>query len=156
MTAPTLVFGWGNPSRGDDALGPRFIEAFATLAARHPEWGAIDVLTDFQLQVEHALDLAGRRRVLFVDACAVSANEPVTLTRVTSHPDASLSSHALSPQALLAVAADLDEEASPACWLLAIAGSDFTLGAPLSAAAEDNLRAALARAAQWVVSAEID
>ena len=26
MTAPTLIFGWGNPSRGDDALGPLFVE----------------------------------------------------------------------------------------------------------------------------------
>ena len=26
MTAPLLVFGWGNASRGDDALGPLLIE----------------------------------------------------------------------------------------------------------------------------------
>jgi NAD-reducing hydrogenase large subunit len=39
LTAPTLIFGWGNPSRGDDALGPLFVEHFTELAARHPEWG---------------------------------------------------------------------------------------------------------------------
>jgi hypothetical protein len=33
LTAPTLIFGWGNPSRGDDALGPLFVEHFAELAA---------------------------------------------------------------------------------------------------------------------------
>jgi hypothetical protein len=78
LTAPTLIFGWGNPSRGDDALGPLFVEHFTALAARHPEWGAVECLTDFQLQVEHALDLQGRRRVLFVDA-SLDAPAPCSL-----------------------------------------------------------------------------
>ena len=38
LTAPTLVFGWGNASRGDDALGPLFIERLRALAL--PAWNA--------------------------------------------------------------------------------------------------------------------
>ena len=67
MKAPTLVFGWGNRSRGDDALGPLFVER---LLATRP--AGVEGLEDYQLQVEHALDLVGRRRVLFVDASRVA------------------------------------------------------------------------------------
>ena len=66
--APLLVLGVGNPSRGDDALGPLFIERAAEALKERVAAGELELLTDFQLQIEHALDLEGRRRVVFVDA----------------------------------------------------------------------------------------
>ena len=149
MIAPTLIFGWGNPSRGDDALGPLFVEHFIELASRHPEWGAVDCLTDFQLQVEHALDLQGRQRVLFVDA-SLDAPAPCTLARIEAARDASFTTHAMSPQAVLKVYADIEDGAPPPCWLLAIRGERFELGAPLGDAAKDHLKAALQTAAEWI------
>jgi hydrogenase maturation protease len=149
LTAPVLIFGWGNPSRGDDALGPLFVEHFATLAARHPEWGAIDCLTDFQLQVEHALDLQGRRRVLFVDA-SLEAPAPCSLELITAAKDASFTTHAMSPQAVLKVYADIEDGEPPPCWLLAIRGERFELGDPLSETAQHSLQAALQVAADWI------
>ena len=149
MTAPTLIFGWGNPSRGDDALGPLFVEHFTALAARHPEWGEVECLTDFQLQVEHALDLQGRRRVLFVDA-SVDAPAPCSLARIEAARDASFTTHAMSPQAVLKVYADIDGGEPPPCWLLAIRGERFELGEGLSAAAQQSLQAALQLAADWM------
>jgi hydrogenase maturation protease len=151
LIAPTLIFGWGNPSRGDDALGPLFIEHFTALAALHPEWGAVDFLTDFQLQVEHALDLQGRRRVLFVDA-SLDAVPPCSLTRIEAERDASFTTHAMSPQAVLKVYADIDEGEAPPCWLLAIRGERFELGEPLTEAAQQSLQAALQVAADWVAA----
>lgn len=152
MTAPTLVFGWGNPSRGDDALGPLFVEHFTALAARHPEWGKVECLTDFQLQVEHALDLQGRHRVLFVDA-SLDAPAHCSLVRIEAARDASFTTHAMSPQAVLKVFADIDDGAPPPCWLLAIRGERFELGEPLSAAAQASLQAALLVAADWIAGA---
>lgn len=149
MISPTLIFGWGNPSRGDDALGPLFVEHFTELAARHPEWGAVECLTDFQLQVEHALDLQGRRRVLFVDA-SLDAAPPFTLTRIEAARDASFTTHSMSPQAVLKVFADIDDGEPPPCWLLAIRGERFELGEALSAAAQANLAAGLAWTASWL------
>lgn len=149
MTAPTLIFGWGNPSRGDDALGPLFVEHFAALAARHPEWGAVECLTDFQLQVEHALDLQGRRRVLFVDA-SLNAPVPCSLARIEAARDASFTTHAMSPQAVLQVYADIQDDAPPPCWLLALRGERFELGDEISRSARSNLAAALAQAAHWI------
>jgi len=149
LTAPVLIFGWGNPSRGDDALGPLFVEHFSALAARHPEWGEVDCLTDFQLQVEHALDLQGRRRVLFVDA-SLDAPAPCSLTRIEAARDASFTTHAMSPQAVLKVFAEIEDGAPPPCWLLAIHGERFELGEELSATARQSLQAALQLAADWI------
>jgi len=67
--APLLVFAVGNPSRGDDALGPtlahalRVEEEFADAAHAHAE-----LLEVVQLQIEDALALEGRSAVLFIDA----------------------------------------------------------------------------------------
>ena len=63
--APVLVFGWGNLSRGDDALGPMLVDRLRALL---PDDSGVEFLDDYQLQIEHALDLVGRDRVLFVDA----------------------------------------------------------------------------------------
>ena len=151
MIAPTLIFGWGNPSRGDDALGPLFVEHFTALTALHPEWGELEFLTDFQLQVEHALDLQGRRRVLFVDA-SLDATPPCSLVRIEAERDASFTTHAMSPQAVLKVYADIDEGEAPPCWLLAIRGERFELGEPLTEAAQQSLQAALQLAADWIAA----
>jgi hydrogenase maturation protease len=153
LTAPTLIFGWGNPSRGDDALGPLFVEHFAELAGRHPEWGEVECLTDFQLQVEHALDLQGRQRVLFVDA-SLDAPAPCSLVRIEAARDDSFTTHAMSPQAVLKVFADIDDGAPPPCWLLAIRGERYELGDGLSAEAAQNLPAALHAAVEWLLAGQ--
>ena len=149
MTASTLIFGWGNPSRGDDALGPLFIERFQLLAAENPAWGEIEFLTDFQLQVEHALDLRDRRRVLFVDA-SIDTPAPFKATLVMPARDTSFTSHAMTPQALLHTWCQIDQQAPPPTWLLAIRGESFELGAEPGAAALENLAAALCWAENWV------
>lgn len=151
MSAPTLIFAWGNPSRGDDALGPLFIEHFQALAARHPEWGAIDFLTDFQLQVEHALDLQGRQRVLFVDASS-RGTDACCLQPIAAAKDASFTTHAMSPQAVMQVYAEIEDADPPPCWLLGIRGESFELGAPLSAPAHQALAAAMESAAAWLAA----
>ena len=78
VVPPLLVLAWGNPSRGDDALGPLLAERLLAHAGAPSLVGRVEVLTDFQLQVEHALDLVGRERILFVDA-ALDLAEPFTV-----------------------------------------------------------------------------
>ncbi len=142
MGARVLVFGYGNPSRGDDALGPELIRLLEDELPRRPSWAGAALLTDFQLQPEHALDLDGRDAVVFVDAAA-SGPEPYALTRLAAGRDPSYTSHALSPAAVLHVReAILGRPAVPA-YLLAIRGYGFELGEPMSEAALANLDAAL-------------
>jgi len=136
-----LVIGWGNPSRGDDALGPRLLEQLEADAASRPEWALHGFVSDFQLQPEHALDLDDAAQVLFVDASA-SISEAYRFSRVEAAPDGSFTTHALSPQALLAVREQIAGEPAPPAWLLAVRGDVFELGAPLSAQAETRLEGA--------------
>jgi hydrogenase maturation protease len=149
MNANTLIFTWGNPSRGDDALGTLFGERIAEIAAAHPEWGEVECLTDFQLQIEHALDLHERGRVLFVDA-SLDAAPPYAVSSIAPQRDASFTSHAMTPQAVLQVYVDLEDEPPPPAWLLAIRGEAFELGAPIAPGAQNNLEAALVWAASWL------
>ncbi len=151
FTAPVLVIGWGNPSRGDDALGPLFVEELSRrVQDRHVEW-----LSDFQLQVEHALDLAGRERVLFVDA-SLQARPPFEVVPLTGMRDRSFTTHALSPAALLQVFHDIGGGEPPACTLLAIRGDSFALGEPPGAAARANLAEALAWGERWLAREPAD
>jgi hydrogenase maturation protease len=140
---PLLVIGIGNPSRGDDALGPLAAEHIAALGL-----AGVEVLTDFQLQVEHALDLVGRQRVLFIDASA-ALDDAYVLAPLAAERDASISTHALAPPAVLYCHEQLIGPAPP-CWLLAIRGQSFELGAELSAQAADALVAALAAIRPWL------
>ncbi|RTL54212.1 MAG: hydrogenase maturation protease [Rhodocyclaceae bacterium] len=142
--APVLVFGWGNPSRGDDALGPLFVEAIEALALP-----GVECLTDFQLQVEHALDLAGRRRVLFVDA-SVDAAAPYTVEALTPARDATFSSHAMSPRAVLQAWADLGNPLPEEVKLLAIRGESFELGDGLTPGAKEHLQQAIGFVEKWL------
>ena len=146
MTLPLLVFGWGNRSRGDDALGPLCVERLrAELAPRDD----IEFLDDYQLMVEHVLDLHGRRRVLFVDASLVCA-PPFETLALRAAADGSISSHSLSPQALLQVYRELHDEDAPPCTLLAIRGMRFELGEAPGATALAHLDAALHWARGWL------
>jgi hydrogenase maturation protein HypF len=139
--APLLVLGVGNPSRGDDALGPLFVERIAAGLAREISSGAVELLTDYQLQIEHALDLTGRARVVFVDA-SVSAAPPFEFARIAPRLDRSHSTHSLSPEAVLATHRSIAGE-PPESWVLAIRGERFELGEPLSARAGAHLDAAV-------------
>ncbi len=138
MTAPRLVIGIGNPSRGDDALGPACIEALEALAPPRTE-----LLTDFQLQVEYLLDLAERREVIFVDAAA-GGPAPFSFAPVVASDRPGCSTHAVPPGEVLAAYQRHYGTPPPASHVLAIRGYRFDLGAPLSAAATANLEAALA------------
>ena len=57
-----VVLGWGNDSRGDDALGPALVDRIAAA------WPDLPMVDDYQLQIEHALDLEGTEAALFLDA----------------------------------------------------------------------------------------
>jgi hydrogenase maturation protease len=140
--SPILIIGIGNPSRGDDALGPLLIERLEALQL--PD---VELITDFQLQVEFALDLQGRQRVIFVDA-SLDALPPFTFNPVSAAEDTSYSSHALSPSAVLHAYQKLFG-APPPAFVLAIRGTTFELGEDLSDEAAAHLQAAVA----WLTSA---
>lgn len=138
-----LVLGYGNPSRGDDALGPEFVRRLGEARAGAIAAGELEVLTDFQLQVEHALDLVGRRAVYLVDATAAAGAPEVEVRPARAVGDASLGSHRLSPEALLHAVREALGEEPPPTLVVAIRGERFELGEGLSEAGARNLEQAL-------------
>ena len=137
------VFGIGNPARGDDGLGPRFV---ASIEADKPE--RIVAEANYQLQVEDCLSLENCGAVVFVDA-SMSAKAPFELGPLSPDPASGLGSHSLPPGGLLALAASLNLNLPPA-FVMAIRGEAFEpFCEELSARAEDHLQAALHFFSQW-------
>ena len=139
MPAPILVFAVGNESRGDDALAPllvRSLEGSAEIAGR------VELIEDYQLQVEHVTDLSGRSAVLFVDA-DMSCAEPFHFSEIAAEKDSSYTSHVMTPFALLHTYRQVYGIDAPPAFLLRIRGYDFELGNPLSDKAAANLEAAI-------------
>ncbi|MEY4593331.1 MAG: hypothetical protein RIR18_2226 [Pseudomonadota bacterium] len=139
---PILVFGYGNPSRGDDALGPAFVDAVEALGLSD-----VECLTDYQLQVEHAMDLKGREKVVFVDASS-ALTESFKVSEVSAARDNTFTTHAISPAAVLQAYRQVEGDEPPPTFLLAIRGESFELGEAMSA----NAQAALADALEWFQS----
>jgi len=137
-TNPTLlIFGYGNPSRGDDALGPLLLERLETEGV-----SGIECLTDFQLQVEHALDLEGRELALFIDA-HLTCTPPYEFTLLQPELDRSYTTHAMSPAAVLQVYQQINHRPPPPSFMLSVRGERFELGEGLSLSAQANLEEAL-------------
>ena len=133
-----LIIGYGNPSRGDDALGPALLEWLEQERDAGGITVPFDTITDFQLQIEHALDLRGRELVLFVDS-SVSLSAPYRFSKLHPERDLSYTTHAISPTSLLVVYQQAVDEMPPESFLLEISGRHFELGEDMSDEAIDNL-----------------
>jgi hydrogenase maturation protease len=133
-----VVFGWGNDARGDDGLGPLLLARIA--AAGWPEVTAIE---DFQLQIEHALDLDGAEAALFLDA-GKNTPAPFSFMEIGPKRDMSHTTHALAPEAVLDVYARSLGRTPPPSFALCVPGERFELGEGLSAEARWRLEAAWA------------
>lgn len=136
MRAPVVVIAVGNPSRGDDAIGPLLADML-----ERADLPGVEVIVDYQLQVEHALDLEGRQLAVFIDA-AVDCTEPVEVRTLEPSRDASHTTHALSPAAVLDTCSRVSGRPPPPACALAVRGLRFGLGDGLSDEAQRNLGAA--------------
>jgi hydrogenase maturation protease len=138
MPAPVLILAIGNESRGDDAIAPLLSRR---LAAQH-DGGQFEFVEDFQLQIEHATDLVGRRLVLFLDA-GMDTPEPYRFRRAVNSDDRTLFSHAIAPEAVLATYSQVYRLPPPAAFVLCVRGERFELGEPPSAEAEMRMEQAM-------------
>lgn len=129
-----VIFAYGNPSRGDDALGPTLLHLLEDSYSQDN----IEFIEDFQLQVEHALDLENCDMALFIDA-SVSCPLPFHFTRLQAQPDSSYTTHAMHPAAVLYVYQQTYSQVPPPTFLLSVRGESFELGESLSSAAQSYL-----------------
>ncbi len=147
MTAPVVVFAVGNPSRGDDAIGPGLCARLAAWLEREGLAGQVELIEDFQLNIEHALDLQGRALALFIDA-GENTPAPYLFERIFPAALATHSTHALPPQAVLQVYRQTEGAEPPPAFVLCVRGESFELGEPLSLVAQLRLDGAMDLLAQ--------
>ena len=140
MRAPgkrLLFYGYGNPGRGDDGLGPALAAAIEQL-----DLPSTTVDSNYQLTVEDAAELAENDVVVFADADA-SGREPFWFGRVEPSAHLGISSHGVSPGALLALTEVLFGHRTEA-YVLGIRGYEFgELCESLSSRAQANLEQAV-------------
>lgn len=142
MTAPVVVFAVGNPSRGDDAIGPVIAGRLERWLAEKGLAGQVEVIEDFQLNIEYALDLKGRELVLFIDAGDNTA-DPYFFRQIHASPEPSHSTHALEPPAVLQVYLQIEGHEPPPSFVLCVRGERFELGEELTPAATARIDSAM-------------
>lgn len=131
------LFTWGNPSRGDDAIGP-ILHQIIELFIEQFSLKQIQLIEDFQLQPEHICDISGDACIIFIDA-SCQGDAPYQITEVHAAENIGYSSHALSPSALLTLYQQTQHKPSPPAFMVSVRGYNFDLGAPLSKQAEENI-----------------
>jgi hydrogenase maturation protease len=134
-----LLYGFGNPGRGDDGLGPALAAAIEKL-----DIPGITVDANYQLTVEDAAEIGGYTAVVFADA-ATQGPSPFWFSRIdaTSIKSVGWTSHSVSPAQVVALARDLFASKVTA-YVLGIRGFDFgELDESLSSRARDNLAEAV-------------
>jgi hydrogenase maturation protease len=137
LTANLLIYGYGNPGRGDDGLGPALAAALQDAAG--PD---TDVDSNYQLTVEDAADLAERDVVIFADA-DMNGPEPFWFGPVAPSEHLGIGSHDLTPGALVALTGALFGK-NVAAYALGIRGYDFgEFADTISPRAQANLAEAL-------------
>ena len=132
-----LVYGYGNPGRGDDGLGPALVAALEPLAA-----AGLTCESDYQLAIEDAATLAAYDVVVFVDA-DMSGPAPFWFDRVEPSRELSFSSHSATPGQVVGLAREMFG-AQVKAYVLGIRGYRCgELGDSLSEQASANLALAL-------------
>jgi hydrogenase maturation protease len=149
--ASVLLIGYGNPGRRDDGLGRLLAEE---LERRHDH---VTVQTDFQLGIEHCVEIARHTVTIFLDAARVGP-APFQVTHLAaggSGPSseraaeeqrsigAGFTTHLSNPKVLLALC-ESTFAVRPSAWLVGVRGYSFGGGEGLSRRAQRNARAAIA------------
>jgi hydrogenase maturation protease len=131
-----LVYGYGNPGRRDDGLGPEFI-------TRVEDWikeNRIDyVFTDsnYQLNIEDASTIQDFDIVIFVDA-TIEEIRDFDMVKVEPSEKVNFTMHAMDPSFVLDLCLKIYEKA-PEVYLLKIKGYDFELKEGITENAAENL-----------------
>jgi hydrogenase maturation protease len=113
-----LLYGFGNPGRQDDALGPLLVQKIERA-------GLSFVQTDsnYQLNIEDAVHIANFDLVIFVDT-TVEEVDVFRVRKITPSAQITFTSHQVKPESVLAMCEDMYGR-FPETWLVGIRGYEF-------------------------------
>ena len=135
-----LIYGIGNPSRQDDALGIVFVEKLQEWAGRE-NLENISFDSNYQLNIEDAYDVSEKDVVVFVDA-SVEPIDGFHFRQIFPGDSISISSHSISPESVLSLCEELYGK-KPVAFLLTIKGFSWELDSAMTDNARKNLNSAM-------------
>jgi hydrogenase maturation protease len=142
--ARTLILAWGNPLRGDDAVGWHIAAALQD----NPSWPDIEVETAHQLGPEMAERISQTGIVIFVDASVAHEPGSIRFERVSPSPSASGAfTHELNPAALLALAEALYGRSPARAFVLNVGVESLELNEDLT----ESVRASIPEAVHTIL-----
>lgn len=134
-----LLYGYGNPGREDDGLGPAFIEKVRQwITDSNIQYLTLD--SNYQLNIEDAYSIRDYAIVIFADA-SVEEIGHFKLTRLLPSEKVNFTMHSVSPSYVLHLCRDI-YGSRPESFLLRIRGYSFEMHEGLSDAALENLQRA--------------
>ena len=151
--SPTfIVIGYGNPNKGDDAIGQKVVAQLQALKTPNLEACAVSQLTP-----ELSSKLARASVAIFVDACKLKNTDTVQVKALDACGTETTGSalpgfgHSCSPCSLLALTQSVYGH-FPKAWWVEVPANDFTIGQPLSNLAEQGVNQALRAIASLIGS----
>lgn len=132
----TLIFGIGNPARGDDGVGYEFV-------TRLKENGKYHLKHSYQLNIEDAELISHYKKIIFIDA-AIDIREDLEVLNLVPKSATSFTTHSLDIPSVLSLCQEVYHR-TPNTLLIKIKGSNFELGDRLSDPANRGLETALSR-----------
>lgn len=135
-----LLYGYGNPGRGDDGLGSAFIQSMDEWIQKK-KLRHISTECNYQLNIEDASTLSQFDAAIFVDASRAEI-EAYSFSPVHPAACSAFTTHAVSAGAVVALCAEL-YGVTPLVYLLQIKGYCWDFGTGLSIRAKKNLQKAL-------------
>jgi len=141
-----LLIGIGNISRGDDGIGWLFADEMELYFGL-----SITVQKAFQLVIEDALKITEYDTVIFIDASENKLENGFKFRKVElpNVIKTDFTSHAQTAENILFLASDLFHIKNNV-YLMEISGSDWELGAGLSAYGQQNLNNAMHFIKKWL------
>ena len=144
-----LVYGFGNPGRQDDGLGPAFAEKVEKWALSE---GITHIVTDsnYQLNVEDAQLISEFDIVVFADASIEEQVKTFLFDRIEAcDAEVKYTLHAASPGYILELCHQMYQK-FPDTWLMHIHGDEWDFKEGLTAKARQNLEDAFDHFCKWV------
>ncbi len=140
MTGSCLIYGYGNPGRQDDGLGPALVEELEKWLppALRPR---VTLDSNYQLNAEDALAMSAHDLVIFADATK-EGESPFIFRPLMPEATIAFSTHSMAPGAVLALCEELYNK-HPVAYLLTIRGYSWEPNEPMTSEATANLAAAL-------------
>lgn len=142
-----LFYGIGNVGRQDDGLGIRLLE---TLEGLEQLPANVALQSNYQLNVEDALEISEFDVVIFVDATIeAKAQAPFQLRRIEPSAEIAFSTHAMTMEHILALA-DQFYGATPKAFVLTMPGYSWEIADELTTPAQANLEQTSAMLTEWL------